>query len=139
MDEIYLPMRIMLMIKELHNRGYSSIYLYSGLSPSGMHWRYEIGQMVNNQWPARPVIDKGSLQNTGEIRWAVDNSTVDLLADGFESYYKDILMNKEPPNAYTQWYANLIDGLNSNELLVFFADYGGAHEELLKTAPNYHQ
>jgi len=137
MEEIHLPMRIMFMIKELHQRGYSSLYLYSGLSPSGMHWRYEIGQMVDGKWPNSPLIVKGSVQNTGEIKWAADNSTVELLADGFESYYKDLLNPKSQANAYTQWYAILIDGLNPNELLVFFADYGGKHEDLLKTAPNY--
>ena len=125
------------MIKELHQRGYTSIYLYSGLSPSGMNWRYEIGQMKNNQWPTSSIIDKGSVQNTGEIIWTADNSTVELLADGFESYYQNLLHPKKQQNTYTHWYANLIDGLNPNELLVFFADYGGSHEDLLKTAPRY--
>ena len=99
--EIYLPMRIMLMIKELHQRGYTSVYLYSGLSASGMHWRFEIGQLSNQQWPSSPSIIKGSLQNKGKTKWAVDNSTVDLLADGFESYYNDLLNPKGQTNDYT--------------------------------------
>ena len=125
------------MIKELHLRGFSSVYLYSGLSPSGMHWRYEIGQMVNEQWPARPSWVNSSVQSEGTTIWAEDNSSVTLLAYGFQQQFKDRLIQNYQPTAYSQWYAELLAGLNEQELLVFFADYGGKHEHLLANAPGY--
>ncbi|MFK8012715.1 MAG: hypothetical protein AB8B80_11775 [Marinicellaceae bacterium] len=137
MNEIYLPMRIMRMIKALHNKGYTALYLYSGLSPSGMHWRYEIGQMENNQWPSQSVLAKGSVQDKGQVDWSNENSTVELLVNDFECYYQHQLNEKKPHNDYTQWYAQLINSLQDNELLSFYADYGGRHQDLLKTAPGF--
>ena len=132
-----LPIRIMHMIKELHLRGFSSVYLYSGLSPSGMHWRYEIGQMVNEQWPAKPSWVNSSVQSEGSTIWTEDNSSVALLAYGFQQHFKDRLIQNYQPTAYSQWYANLLESLDERELLIFFAHYGGKHEHLLLNAPGY--
>ena len=134
-----LPIRIMHMVKELHQRGYSSLYLYSGLSPSGMHWRYEIGQMIADQWPVKSPWVKSSVQSTGATIWAEDNSTVTLLADGFESHYQNRLTLNPKPTAYSHWYADILDVLATEEPLVFFEDYGGRHKHLLASAPGYSQ
>jgi hypothetical protein len=132
-----LRIRIMHMIKELHLRGFSSVYLYSGLSPSGMHWRYEIGQMVNEQWPSKPSWVNSSVQSEGSTIWAEDNSSVALLAYGFQQHFKDRLIQNYQPTAYSHWYANVLASLDERELLMFFADYGGKHEHLLLNAPGY--
>ena len=106
------------------------------MSPSGTHWRYCIGNVVDNKWPARPFIVTGSLHKEGEIEWASDNSTVELLADGFETHYRNhIAGTKSSPTKYSMWFAKLIGSLGYNELLVFYADYDAPHEHLLKSAP----
>jgi len=126
------------MVKELHQRGYTNLYLYSGMSTTGLCWRYWIGLITNNKWPAHPWIAKDSIGPEGEVEWVTDNSTVKLLADGFELFYADKLAGtKSSPNEYSRWYDNLIDGLGPNELLLFYADYDAPHEHLLKEAPFY--
>jgi len=133
----HLPNRIMLMVQQLHERGYTSIYLYSGLSPSGMSWRYSIGQITDGRWPVYPNIISDSVSKEGNTVWAERNSTVELLTDGFEAYFKDQLLVIGRPSTYSIWYAKLLTELEPDEALVFFADYGGKHQELLKTAPGY--
>ena len=130
-----LPQRIMKMVKELHNRGYSYLYLYSGMSPSGGNWRFEIGSITVNKWPAKPIVS-GSINAEGKVEWAMDNSTVKLLADDFESYYENELANtKSNDSRYSAWYSSLIDSFGPEEILVFYADYIAPHEHLLQDAP----
>lgn len=133
----HLPIRIMHMVKELHDRGYSSVYLYCGLSPSGMHWRYEIGQTEAGQWPVSPPWIKSSLGSSGETKWAKDNSSVALMTYGFQQSFKDKLKQNYKPTPYSQWYADVLSGLGEQEVLQFYADYGGKHQHLLETAPGF--
>ncbi len=132
-----LPIRIMYMIKALHKRGYSSVYLYSGLSPSGMSWRYEIGQLVNDQWPVKPAWVKGSVLSEGKTPWTDDNSTLLSLTDGFQQYFQHQLCQNHKPSPYSLWYTDVLKHLKADELLVFFADYGGPHQHLLASAPGF--
>ena len=136
----YLPIRIMKMVKELHWRGYTTLYLYSGMSTTGLCWRYCIGLIKNKKWPVKPCIVLGTLGPEGEIEWVSDNSSVESLANGFEMFYADKLAgNKSSPTEYSTWYDHLIDHLGPNELLAFYADYEAPHEHLLKEAPGYNK
>jgi len=132
-----LPIRIMQMITKLHQRGYSSIYLYSGMSPGGMHWRYEIGQVVFGQWPTKPAWVSSSVQSEGSTIWTADNSTVAAMTDGFQQYFKGRLIQDYKPSDYSQWYAAVLAELKAEEPLKFFGDYAGKHQHLLATAPGY--
>ena len=38
------------MVVVLHQRGFHDIYIYSGLSLSGINWRFCIGQIVDGKW-----------------------------------------------------------------------------------------
>jgi len=134
-----LPIRIMKMIKELHQRGYTLIYLYSGMSPSGMNWRYEIGQMKDGKWPAFPNWINTSIESEGETSWAKDNSTVASLSDGFQQHFKDRLIQNYKPTAYSKWYANLIESFEDGEILEFYADYEARHTKFLATAPGFNE
>lgn len=125
------------MIKELHLRGYSSLYLYSGMSPNGRHWRYEIGQTENEQWPVPSAWIKGSIGTTGKTIWCDDNSSISQMVSDFEVYFKDRLSLKQSHTAYSVWYARVLANLKSNETLQFYADYGGKHNHMLKSAPGY--
>lgn len=128
------------MVAELHQRGYTSLYLYSGMSPSGMNWRFSIGKIQDGRWPTYPEITSGSLRTEGEVDWTADNLTVASLADGFEAYFSEVLPERKPAGSdYSLWYRNLLAKLNQNELLVFYADYFAPHEELLENAPGYIQ
>lgn len=133
-----LPFRIMKMIQLLHRRGYTSLFLYSGLSPSGMNWRYQIGLLRDQQWPVNPSLVSGSLGSDGKVAWAEDTGSVESLCDGFQSFYAKLLVGTwAAPTDYSRWYKRTINGLKPNEWLVFFADDGGSHAHLLKDAPGY--
>ncbi len=60
MPEIF-PTKLIKMIVDLHSKGFESLYLYSGMSPSGMHWRYEIGVIDVFYWPNSCYLTSGSL------------------------------------------------------------------------------
>lgn len=132
-----LPIRIMYMVKELHLRGYSSVYLYSGLSPSGMHWRFEIGQTVAGQWPVSPPWIKSSIGSTGKISWSDENASVAELTHDFQQHVKDQLTQNYKATPYSQWYADTLESLETDVPLIFYEDYGGRHAHLLETAPGY--
>ena len=39
------------MVGNLHDQGYESLYINPIMSPNGCYWRYEIGTMLDGQWP----------------------------------------------------------------------------------------
>ncbi len=133
-----LPVKITQMVVELHQRGYTSLYLHCGMSPSGMNWRYAIGLSAEGQWPTHPPITRGSVRATGELDWASDTTTPQSLADGFEaSFAAELAGTKGAPTPYSIWFDALVASLEENELLVFYADYPAKHQPLLKDAPGY--
>lgn len=134
-----LPVRITRMIGVLHGRGYQSIYLYSGLSPSGGHWRYAIGPIIDGRWPKGPALVSSSIGKPAQLPWTHDASaSTEVLADAFETFYGERLEPARTPNAaFANWYAMTLNALGDAEPLLFFADYGAPHETLLDTAPGY--
>ena len=133
-----LPARITRMVVELHRRGYTSLYLYSGMSASGMNWRFTIGNMVDKKWPTSDVIITSSIRSEDEVSWANDNTTAEALADGFESHFCDkIKGTKSIPTEYLCWFDLIVGAFKDNECLIFYADYSARHEHLLKSAPGF--
>jgi hypothetical protein len=134
----HLPARIFKMISVLHSRGYESIYLYSGMSPSGLNWRFSIGVAKNGEWPSNKIITEGSIKSIGEIEWSQNDYLPEKLADDFEDYYKDKLSEAKVKNIkYIAWYGTLSEVVKSNAVLTFYADYPAPHEEHLMSAPGY--
>ncbi len=134
-----LPHKIMTMVEKLHDKGYHDIYLYCGLAPSGLNWRFIIGKISDGVWPSNHGrLVAGSVRDSGEVEWSDDTSSVDKLADDFERFYG---LSKEgiDPNCleYVKWYSNALKGLEENRVLVFYADYRAPHAHLLDDAPLY--
>ena len=67
-DEI--ATKIIKMVFALHQLGYESIYIYCGMSPSGMNWRYEIGVHHHGQWPVQDPILLESISHGDSLPWA---------------------------------------------------------------------
>ena len=134
-----LPTQILRMVIELHNRGYESLYLYSGMSPSGMNWRYEIGIMSNGEWPSRPPLTQDSLDRASQdTPWSRSPHSVTELADRFETTFQGRLDEARAPNKeYAQWFHALVNTLRPDQLLDFYADYDADFERVLKSAPGY--
>lgn len=134
-----LPTQILCMVIELHSRGYESLYLFSGRSPSGMNWRYEIGVMSEGEWPSHPPLTQDSLDRASkDTAWSLSPHSVTDLADRFETHFEDRLEGARVPNpSYAQWFNSLVNTLEPDQLLDFYADYDADFECALKTAPGY--
>ncbi|MFV8782171.1 hypothetical protein ACNKU7_07085 [Microbulbifer sp. SA54] len=133
-----LPKRILGMVKVLHEYGYKNIYIYPGMSPSGMNWRFSIGRMKAGIWPQQDHLVYGSVKNEGEVEWSEDCSSSEILARNFVNYYGLSDDDKKSyANCYLNWYSELLKMLEDHELLVFYADYDAPHSYLLKFAPGY--
>jgi hypothetical protein len=134
-----LPTQILRMVIELHNRGYESLYLFSGMSPSGMNWRYEIGVMTDGEWPSIPPITQDSIDRASQdTPWSRAPHSVSDLADRFEAHFEARLGEAKVPNpSYTQWFHSLVNTLRADQILDFYADYEADFERVLKSAPGY--
>ena len=140
MNQEMMPTRVLKMMLELHQRGYQSLYLYSGLSPSGMYWRYEIGIAKKGRWPVKLTLTSGSCDRESlGADWAKNYLSAQELADSFVNYFGSKLeaaLTKNPE--YISWFKSVVDSLNADELLVFYEDIDEArHEKLLVDAPGY--
>lgn len=135
------PTTIVKMISKLHILGYESLYLYSGMSPSGLNWRYEIGIQDSGNWPSRNVIASGSLDTVNTTTdWSEGIVSVEELTDRFvKKYESELAPTKVPNHQYSAWFFDVVRDLNrdSNGLLVFYADYEAAHSDYLRSAPGY--
>ena len=134
-----LPHKIMTMVKKLHEKGYHDIYLYCGLSPSGLNWRFIIGKISDGVWPSNDGrLTAGSVRDSGEVEWSENTSSVDSLADDFVRFYSLSKEGIDPKcMKYVQWYSNVLKVLEENHVLVFYADYHAPHAHLLEDAPLY--
>ena len=133
-----LPRQIFEMIGLLHQSGYTNIYLYSGLSPSGLNWRFNIGYLDNGAWPSYRVITNGSVGSKGDVVWCKAPQNPQGLFESFVNYYQI----EKPPHernnmAYVRWLTELKNMLSDNEAPVFYADYPAPHQHLLVSAPGY--
>jgi len=135
------PTTIVKMISKLHLLGYQSLYLYSGMSPSGLNWRYEIGVQDAGNWPSRNVLASGSLDTVATTTdWSEGFVSVDELTARFiEKYESELTPAQVPNHPYAAWFFDVTRDLNrdSNGLLVFYEDYDAAHSDYLRSAPGY--
>ena len=130
--------RIYEMVGELHSRGYESLYLYSGMAPSGLYWRFTIGIIREGKWPNDKIITRGSLTAKEEVEWATESLDYKDLANKFESFYNEQLVEAKNPNPkYVNWYKSIRNHISKSKVLVFFADYEAPHRYLLENAPGY--
>lgn len=138
----HFPTTIVKMISQLHLLGYESLYLYSGMSPSGLYWRYEIGIHDSGNWPSRNVLATGSLDTEKTTTdWSEGIIDIDELTRAFIDKYSDKLTPAKIPNRrYAEWFIDLIPNLNRNRngLLVFYADFDMSDDwPDLEAAPGY--
>lgn len=139
MDDLpLLPIRIVQMIHELHRRGYESLYLYAGMSPSGLYWRFTIGIIdQTNLWPGDYQLINASIGTDHKPEWSEANASTTQLADDFEKYFAtDLVRAKQSRPDFVAWFSKMC-GMVGNNLLVFSADYDAPHKSFLDDAPYY--
>lgn len=134
------PELITLMIQTLHNQGYENLYLYSGLSPSGINWRYEIGYCDNGCWPTDMILISDSITKLDSPAWASNAKTASDYAELFnQQFIKDNSKAKLPNQEYVYWYHSHLKTLSKDQPLTLYADYDyDYYHRILNNASGYH-
>jgi len=136
--------RLLLAVKELHNRGFEQLRIAPGLSPSGMHWRCSVvpKSCMSKQHGAIPDIDKlyelralaGSqcqeLQHSSGNKQAIFGWQDAALASPQELAQACLERSRELVFAgygsdprYVQWYERMLGMLAPHGVIYAFADY----------------
>ena len=113
--------KLLLMVKELHKRGYGNMRIIPSLSPSGVYWRCSF-------------LDKATRKQFNTMDWIFDleegrncieiNLTLKTMADMFvrdNGEFVELCKGKD--EEYTKWYAEMVARLEEDELPYAFADY----------------
>ena len=125
---------LLLMVAELHTRGYESLHVMPCMSPSGAYWRCDIG-------PA----DRDSVEPYGGVqsplaRYSSSNKaayydwddcaglSVEALADRFEESFADVVAASDGADPeYVQWFADMLTQTEPWGIIYAFADWD--HDE----------
>lgn len=126
--------KVMEMVGALHDRGYVGLYLDSGMSPSGMHWRYEVGIADAGRWPnPSGVVVRDSIGGGPDLSLPWCNASDDLAT--FVSRYCERFASlldaaREPNDDYVEWYQEMLRQTDPDGVLIFYQEYGPDHEHV---------
>lgn len=138
---------VVLILHELHQRGYEQLRLHCGMSPNGMAWRWSIypKSLMNNDAEWEKYADCTPFDcphgSAGCPKCEVDHS---LAADVLLRSASELLeQGKSPDKIYVRWYAQLVEHAKRGEYPIAFSDYFSGHrhwkfclsEEPLKHPP----
>lgn len=111
------PLRILQAVRVLHDRGYETVRVRTGMSPSGMYWRASIS--VGD----RDILSYTTGNETNVAGMDVTAATLpDTLADHLLTLTPDLEPAADP--AYVAWYRDLMALVEEKyQLPIAFADY----------------
>jgi hypothetical protein len=129
MHEMFLncgAYEIIMMLNELHKRGYQHLRLLSGFSPTGCSWRWMIYPkiLMKNE----PRLERSNdfmpfecpYGSTGSVRSDVD---IIKLADVFEETYRSFCsIGKLPDSEYVEWFNEIVKHAENDDYPIAFAD-----------------
>ncbi len=120
--------KLLQMVAELHGRGYESLRVYSGFSPSGAYWRCDIGPASPDRFGGvgSPVARYSSSAKAEYFKdWGdCADLTVESLADRFEQSFADVLEKSTGSDpAYVKWFADMLTQTEPCGLIYSFADW----------------
>ncbi|MDO4433886.1 MAG: hypothetical protein Q4B82_04825 [Alysiella sp.] len=119
-----IPNKIIRIIGELHNRGYQSLYLDCGLSPSGFHWRYAVFTPDTTLFSGS--YDATILALSDFNQWVKNwNAPISVLADDFLAHFHDDLQSAKQANqVYAEWFNQAIEYIEETGYFIMFCDFG---------------
>ncbi len=119
--------KLLKMVAVLHVRGYESLRVEAGMSPSGAYWRCDIGPALpdSNDDIDFPRARYSSSAKAEYFEWGdCSDSTVEAMADRFEQSYAEILEKcgaRDPE--YVRWFADMLVLTEPGGLIYSFADW----------------
>jgi DNA-binding transcriptional ArsR family regulator len=124
--------RVLLMVRELHRRGYERLRVAPGLTPTDMHWRCSIvpSSEVRPDHGAMTLIGYGvACYSTGHgsnfFGWAdADHDSPMTLADKFLGRFSEVAAEGHQADPdYASWYARMLRATDPDGLIYAYADW----------------
>jgi hypothetical protein len=133
LDPVYRrACRVLTMVHELHKVGYQRLRIYSGMAPSGCHWRCHIvpadnvatgnGQPLD--WEHR-VASYSTGQGNRYFDWpdAAGDSARELAVKFIQRFPGIVRSGQGVDWAYAGWFVFMLGVAEHGRLPIFFADY----------------
>ena len=124
---------VLLLVEELHTRGYERLRISPGMSPSGAYWRCSITHIGNISRHNGAMIASfdadAAFYTTGQeaayFGWEdAAQDTVSQLADKFIERFPEICAKgKGSDTNYATWYRDMLSLTEPNGFPVAYADY----------------
>ena len=140
--------KLLLMVRELHCRGFEKLRIIPHISPSGLHWRCEF-------LPSKLVLKRiGTEKSSIKVDYALPNYTSGAefnyfgwedgknlsftqLAERFVETFPELMADcKGEDKIYAEWFFKMIFWLKENDLPYFFDDYFVAYNYIATTKGN---
>jgi hypothetical protein len=107
--------------RELHQRGFETLYIEPSMSPSGCHWRCSF---FNNYKKEYRIIISNWIQENRDISEKEISQDIIELTELFIQHHQDFLtLCKGKNSAYVEWYQNMLNCLTAEELPYAYADF----------------
>jgi hypothetical protein len=127
--------RVLLMVHELHKRGYQRLRIAPGMSPSGMHWRCGVTPRMNilkthgallHQWSDELLAGYGSGQEAHYFGWrdAVTDSARDLATKFEERFPRIVQLAKGRDWEYCGWYVEMLGYAEQGHIPIAYQEFG---------------
>lgn len=127
MLEYYSAYEIVMMVHELHLRGYEQLRLFPGMSPNGCSWRWMIYPKVlikDNEFEKHGDCTPFECLRGSTGQAVPENKQNPILVEefikGFEGY---IELAKGEDKEYVKWYQTIVEHAQNNDFPIAFADF----------------
>ena len=125
-------LRVLSLVRALHEAGYQRVRVSTGLSPSGLYWRCLITSADNvqeNGWavtdPASNVVHYSTADGAAPFGWndAGDEPARELARRFVERFPETAARGAGSDPAYADWFAVMMAIAETGQLPIFFADF----------------
>lgn len=118
---------VVLILHELHQRGYQQLRLFCGWAPSGLYWRWNIYpkclMLKDANWEKHDDCPPFDCPHCSAIRpqgkWNYKEAADELMRNASEL----LELGKLPDEEYVRWYAQLVEHAKRGEFPVAFGEY----------------
>ena len=123
---------IIMILHELHQRGYEQLRLFSGMSPNGCAWRWEIYPKIlmwdDNSFECRGYGTSFECPH-GSASESKPQGRPLITADEFIKGKEDLFeLAKAKDGAYVEWFGQIVRHAEQEDFPIAYADYFSAKE-----------